>query len=149
MSDEDDNEKFSVHHHNLRNNPKSSYKFKYSLNTTLYGDFQESVFKPNDQFISKYGHAFHILMTQMFATKGLKLFDERTKSAIVDEFKQLVHTEDVFDPKLFNSLTAKQRHLALRTITLIKEKRDGNIKGRTVDNGRDYIPPEQTTSPTV
>ena len=141
-----------VHHHNLRRNPKRSYKYKYGTNATMLGEMEESVYKPNDQFSSKYGHAFHILMTQMSATRGMKLFGERAENAIVEEFKQLVHTENVFEPKMFNSLTPKQRHLALRAITLIKEKRDGKVKGRTVADGstqRDYIPPEQATSPTV
>ena len=71
----------------------------------------------------------------MSATKGLKMFGERAENAIVEEFKQLVHTENVFEPKMFNSLTTKQRYLALRAITLIKEKRDGKVKGRTVADG--------------
>ena len=94
----------------------------------MLGKLDEAVYKPSDQFSSRYGHAFHILMTQMSATKGLKIFGERAENAIVEEFKQLVHTENVFEPKMFNSLTAKQRHLALRAITLIKEKRDGKVK---------------------
>lgn len=151
-SEEDYSTNTPTHRHNLRRNSKPSYKYKYGMNATMLGDLEESIFKPSDQFESRYGHAFHILMTHISANRGLKISGELAENTIVDEFKPLVHTENVFEPKMFNILTPKQRYLALRAITLIKEKRDGKVKGRTVTDGstqRGYIPPEQATSPTV
>ena len=49
-------------------------------------------------------------------------------------------------------MTPAQRHSALQAINLIKEKRDGRIKGRTVANGRPQkalYEKSETTSPTV
>jgi hypothetical protein len=51
-----------------------------------------------------------------------------------------------------NTLTRKQRKGALRAINLIKEKRDGNLKGRTVADGRpqqSLYDKSKTASPTV
>ena len=53
------------------------------------------------------------------------------------------------NPKL---LTRQQRRAALRAINLIKEKRDGKLKGRTVADGRSQrklYEKSQTASPTV
>ena len=116
-----------VYSHNLRRNPKPSFKYNYGTNTNMLGKLDDAVYTPSDQFSSRYGHVFHILMTQMSATKWLKMFGERAENATLEELKQLVHIENVFEPKICNSLTAKQRNLALRAITLIKEKRDGKV----------------------
>ena len=37
-----------THRHNLRRNPKPSYKYKYVMNATILGEFDESVYKPGD-----------------------------------------------------------------------------------------------------
>lgn len=102
-------------------------------------------------FHHKYGYAAHIMVQQMSAKKGLKLFGERAAAAIVKECKQL-HDKQVFIPISFDKLTSAQRIRALRAITLIAEKRSGDIKGRTVADGRsqrDYTDPGDAASPTV
>ena len=76
-------------------------------------------------------------MTEIPATKGLRLFGKWSEKAIIKEFKQLAYTENVFEPK--------QRHLALRAIIFVKEKQDGKVKSRTIADGiiqREYIPVE-------
>lgn len=98
----------------------------------------------------------HILATglifnQMSAKKGIKLHGEKAITAIVQEFKQL-DDKTAFKPREMMGLTEEQREQALRSITLIKEKRCGRIKGRTVADGRgqrDYISHDEATSPTV
>ena len=102
-------------------------------------------------FHHQYGYAAHIMVQQMSAKKGLKLFGERAAAAIVKECKQL-HDKQVFIPISFDKLTSAQRIRALRAITLIAEKRSGDIKGRTVADGRsqrDYTDPGDAASPTV
>ena len=97
------------------------------------------------------GHVVEILMTQMTAKQGVKEFGDRAVEAIIKEFTQL-NEKNVFEPKHFESLTMEDRKKALRSITLIKEKRCGRVKGRTVADGRPqrkYYAPEDTHSPTV
>jgi len=92
-----------------------------------------------------------ILLTQMSAKQGIKEFGERAVEALLKEFSQL-DRKDVLDPIAFGELTRDQRKNALRAISLIKEKRDGRIKGRTVADGRPqrkYKAPEDVYSPTV
>ena len=87
----------------------------------------------------------------MSARKGLKFYGERAADVIVTEFKQL-HDQEVFEPIKWNSLTSLQRKGVLRAITLIKEKRSGKIKGRTVADGRprrDMAEVGEASSPTV
>eukprot|EP00980_Cylindrotheca_fusiformis_P023895 scaffold11143_cov110-Cylindrotheca_fusiformis.AAC.1 len=71
--------------------------------------------------------------------------------AIIKEFDQL-DKKKAFKPRRFQSLSVKERRDALRSITLVSEKRSGHIKGRTVADGRPqrkYKAPEDVHSPTV
>jgi hypothetical protein len=74
-------------------------------------------------------------MTQMSTKKGLKKHSKKDAEAIVKEFKQL-RDKEVFKPRYANSLTPTEKRKALRAITLIKEKRNSEIKGRTFADGR-------------
>eukprot|EP00980_Cylindrotheca_fusiformis_P005400 scaffold1154_cov200-Cylindrotheca_fusiformis.AAC.5 len=77
----------------------------------------------------------NILLAQMSAKKGIKEFGERAVEAIIKEFDQL-DKKKAFKPRKFQSLSVKERRDALRSITLVSEKRSGRIKGRTVADGR-------------
>ena len=91
------------------------------------------------------------LFNQMSAKAGVKTFGDKAVNAIIQEYKQL-DEKMAFNPIAKESLTLDDRKKALRSITLIKEKRCGRIKGRTVADGRpqrDYIPQEDSTSPTI
>ena len=97
------------------------------------------------------GAVTNIVLTQMSAKAGIKQFGDRAVAALLQEFAQL-DGKDVLDPINFNSLSPNQRKGALRAISLIKEQRDGRIKGRTVADGRPqrkYKSPEDIYSPTV
>ena len=53
---------------------------------------------------------------------------------------------------MYESLDKNERYSALRTVQLIKEKKDGKIKGRTCVNGswqRLYTAEEDASSPTL
>ena len=67
--------------------------------------------------------------------KGIKIFGDKAVSAIVHEYEQLDRL-NVFEPIHGKSLTYLQRSNTLNAINLIKEKRCGKIKGRTVADGR-------------
>jgi hypothetical protein len=67
------------------------------------------------------------------------------------EMKQL-HFRNTFKPKHWRELNQVQRQTVLESHMFLKKKRDGKIKGRTVDGGnkqRDYISKEDASSPTV
>ena len=55
--------------------------------------------------------------------------------AILKEYKQL-HDLNVFQPMKMKDIPIEERNKVLRLITLIKEKRTGQIKGRACANGR-------------
>ena len=90
-------------------------------------------------------------MMQMSAKAGIKKHGQVAIDALFEEFFQL-HDLGVFlaqDPK---KLSRAQKKAALRAINVIKEKRCGRIKGRTVADGRNQrnlYTKEETSSPTV
>jgi hypothetical protein len=78
----------------------------------------------------------------MTAKAGIKKHGQVAVDALFQEFLQL-HDLDVFDGQHAGKLTKSQKRAALRAINVIKEKRCGKIKGRTVADGRPqkrYIP---------
>jgi len=74
-------------------------------------------------------------MTQMSARQGIKTYGNRAIDAMAKEYSQLESLK-VFAPVYKRNLTPKVRRNALQVIDLIKEKRCGRIKGRTVVDGR-------------
>ena len=99
--------------------------------------------------INKY--IFGYIMNQMTAKAGIKKHGQAAVAALMKEFAQL---EDLTVYEIIDkaTLTKRQRKMALRAINLIKEKRDGKIKGRTVADGRaqrGLYEKSQTASPTV
>ena len=92
-----------------------------------------------------------ICMNQMTAKAGIKKHGEAAITAILEEFGQL-NDKGTFKPVFKHTLTKDQILRTMRTITVIKEKRCGNIKGRTCVDGRPqraYIPKEEAASPMV
>ena len=97
------------------------------------------------------------IFTQMQATTGFKIYGERAIAAMFKELKQLEHGPmpgkrvlRALDPDL---MSMEDKRKALNAINLIKEKRDGTIKGRTCADGskqhlylKEY---ESVASPTV
>ena len=80
-----------------------------------------------------------IVFTQMNAKKGFRKYGKVAVSAVIKEFWQLVHgafpgkkVVKGVDPK---TLTEEEKQQALDAVNLIKEKRTGEIKGRTCANG--------------
>jgi hypothetical protein len=99
--------------------------------------------------INKYIFAY--VMNQMTARAGIRKHGQAAVAALMNEFAQL---EDLTVYEIIDAatLTRAQRKAALRAINLIKEKRDGKIKGRTVADGRaqrGLYEKSQTASPTI
>lgn len=94
---------------------------------------------------------FGLVFTQMSAQKGIKKHGQVAWDALKKEFEQLKDM-DVFEPLDAFMLTEEQKGEALRALSVIKEKRDGRIKGRTVADGstqRGKYSKEDTGSPTI
>ena len=90
-------------------------------------------------------------MTQMSAKKGIRMFGEKALEAMAKEYAQLDQLT-VFTPRDSGELDYEQRRNSLNIIDLIKEKRCGKIKGRTVVDGRgqrDMYDKSDTSSPAL
>jgi hypothetical protein len=93
----------------------------------------------------------HTILSQYGLKKGLRLFGEPGAEAVTKELTQL-HDRGVIEPKLSSELTAEQRRRALSYLMFLKEKRNGDIKGRGCADGRsqrDYMEKADTSSPTI
>jgi hypothetical protein len=114
---------------------------------------------PSDVSKDMMNRVVEITFTQMSANKGFKLFGEKAVSAIFNEFIQLdkgvqkMKSEPVVLPVAANTLTEKEKKEALPAVNLIKEKRTGELKGRTCANGSKqhlYLKEDESVaSPTV
>jgi hypothetical protein len=96
-------------------------------------------------------HRLHAFVQQFSLKAGLKKFGQRGHDAAYKKMKQL-HQRAVFVPVDINSLTEKEKSMAMESLIFLTEKRDGTIKGRTCANGsvqRNYMTKEEATSPTV
>ena len=101
--------------------------------------------------------ACNIMFTQMTAKAGIKKFGETAVAAILKEFKQLDEGAKPGNPVVIptdaNTLSIEEKRKALRAINLIKEKRNGTLKGRTCADGssqRQYLKQDESVaSPTA
>jgi hypothetical protein len=92
-----------------------------------------------------------LIMTQMLAKAGIKKHGQVAIDEFFKEFTQL-HDLRVFLAQDATTLTTLEKQGALRAISVVKEKRCGCIKGRTVADGRPQrklYTKEETASPTV
>ena len=90
-------------------------------------------------------------ITLELAKEGIKRYGERAVVAMANEFDQLDGL-NVFSPEYAANLTRAQKRAALKAINLIKEKRCGKIKGRTVADGRKqrkHVPKSESSSPAL
>ena len=93
----------------------------------------------------------------MSATKGFKMYGEAAVAAIIKEFTQLtkgaVPGKPVVRPVDASTLTFDEKRKAMPAVNLIKEKWNGDIKGRTCADGsgqRKYLKQDEpVASPTA
>ena len=101
--------------------------------------------------------ACDVIFTQMTAKKGFKKHGAKAFAAMIKEFTQLnegaVPGKPVVIPTDSSSLTATEKRKALRAVNLIKEKWNGDIKGRSCVDGsqqRRYLKQDESmASPTA
>ena len=100
---------------------------------------------------SKFKKIVDLIFAQMTATKGIKVFGQRAVSTLFKECKQF-YDIDVFERVKVDDLPQIAKNKALNAINLIKEKGNGDIKGRTIANGKmqeKCLNKEETSSPTI
>lgn len=103
-----------------------------------------------------YAHAedlkeFHVLLTVLTASEGLKKHGRRGLLAMTEEINQIIQ-KGVIDPVRRSSLDGERARRIMRSSIHLKEKRDGRLKARMCSDGRTqrfYVSAEDTSSPTV
>lgn len=83
--------------------------------------------------------------------KGIQTLGEKGKEASYNETRQL-HDQTVFEPIQVDELTTLKQRCAMESLLFLVEKCDRTVKTRICANGsmqREYMPKEETASPTV
>ena len=97
-------------------------------------------------------HILGVVLAEKYSiNKGIRLFEERAKESVSKELRQL-HDYVTYTPIHARELTPEQKKQALASLIFLTEKRCGRLKTRACVNGstqRDYIPKENTASPTI
>jgi Reverse transcriptase (RNA-dependent DNA polymerase) len=94
---------------------------------------------------------YGLLFTQMTAQKGIKKHGQSAMDALRKEFEQF-RVMDVLEPLDPFKLTDEQKSQSLQSLSVIKEKRDGRLKGHTVADGsaqKGKFTKSETGSPTA
>ena len=89
-----------------------------------------------------------VIMTQLSLKMSMKTWKYKGRSAAKSEMKQ-IHMRDTFIPKHYKYLDVVQRKPILESHMFLKEKINGDIKGRTVAGGnkqRDFISKDYSSS---
>jgi hypothetical protein len=97
------------------------------LNPDAHMFVQEDFYQVEPDFVAA-------IMSQLSLKAGLKQWGDKAFTADHSEMKEL-HLQKTFKPKHWREMTASQRHIVLESHIFLKEKRDGKVKGRTVDGG--------------
>ena len=98
-----------------------------------------------------FAQVLHKVFQQMSLNAGVKKFGDGAIKGMSKELRQM-HLRNSFIPKFKKDLTEKQRKNICEAVNLIKQKKDGTIKGRCCADGckqRDYISKEESASPTA
>ena len=85
----------------------------------------------------------------MSSKVGMKKHGDKSIQVLCDEFLQS-HDVGIFKPMKRSDLTRHQTRDSLQAMSIVKEKRDGSLKGRTCADGRKqrgWCTKKETTSP--
>ena len=88
---------------------------------------------------------------QVSVLEGIKRHGEKAIMAVLSEYAQL-NDKEVFKACDINKLSYNDKKEALNLITMVKQKRDGKIKGRACTDGRKqrrYLSKDEASSPTI
>ena len=133
--------------YNLR--PSRSREYLHRFDPQVYNVTNLHVSHTPKELINMTQKMFGFVFTQMTARAGIKKHGQAARDALTAEFAQLDY-KGAYEPVQTTDLTESQRRGALRVINLIKEKRDGRLKGRSIADGRPQrasYTKEETSSP--
>ena len=88
---------------------------------------------------------------QVSVSEGIKRHGEKAFIAVLSEYVQL-NDKEVFKACDINKLSYNDKKEALNLITMVKQKRNGKIKGRACADGRKqrrYLSKDEASSPTI
>jgi hypothetical protein len=74
------------------------------------------------------------IMTQLSLKAGLKEWGDQAFTAARSKMN-LLHLRNTFKTKHWREMSQVQRQMVLESHMFLKQKRDGNIKGRTIAGG--------------
>ena len=135
--------------YNLR--PNRGREYSHRFDPQVYNVVNMHAACPSTDKAPVAQRLFGFIFTQMSARAGIKKHGQPACNALTTEFAQL-DCKGAYDPIQATDLTDTQRAKALRIINLIKEKRDGRLKGRSVADGRpqrELYTKDETSSPTA
>ena len=124
--------------------------------TTRYGreSRTESTYVPEiggKKYAYNHAQFAAYIMQQLSLKEGIKKFGKKGDKAAYAEMEQQ-HLRETFRPVLPSNLTPEKKKEVLESIMLLKEKKDGTVKGRNVADGRkqrEFIGKHKATSPTA
>lgn len=93
----------------------------------------------------------HLILTQVGMKRGVKIWGKKGMNAILKEMTQF-HDRNVVRPLTPTQITGDIRDKALGYLMFLKQKRNGDIKGRGCADGRPqrlYKSKSETSSPTA
>ena len=137
--------------YNLRGNREQNYHHCFAFLQHVVRTTNKGQNIDDDTLQQCFDKVVNICMMQMTAKKGIETYRKLAVDAIFKEFAQLDDLQ-VYGPLDTKKLIRSQKRLALRAITLVKEKCCGKIKGSTVADGRPQqkiFSKDETTLPTV
>ena len=135
--------------YNLRPNRARGYAHRFDSRT--YHVTNTHVPHNAEHTMTPAQQVFGFVLTQMSVRAGIKKHGQAARDALTAEFAQLDY-KGAYEPIQATDLTKTQQNNALRIINLIKEKRDGRLKGRSVADGRPQrtlYTKDETSSPTT
>ena len=96
----------------------------------------EAVTEHGLAFVQRHATEYTTQFAQQYIyKKGLKKSGERGKQGAIKEWDQL-HRQKCFVPIDVSTLTKQEKEQAQQALVLLTEKRNGDIKGRAVYNGK-------------
>ena len=131
--------------------PNRNRSYSHLFDSQVYNVTNTHVPHRTENTMNPVQQIFGFVFTQMSARAGIKKHGQVARDALTAEFAQLDY-KGAYEPIQAIDLTKTQQNNALRIINLIKEKRNGCLKGRSVADGRPchmLYTKDETSSPTT
>ena len=151
LVDQESSDELSVPPHNNKYNLRGKnidYSYRYDHSNV---QFLQTVYIDDSANVVNHAFSKGFQCAQYGVKAGVKMYGEAAVQAVMNECKQL-DSKDALHPIMRSSITHEQYPRVLRAITMIKRKRCGRMKGRTVADGskqREYTDKSEATASTI